>query len=421
MIFRLEPNKLTYNVTIQLQQLASSNTVSAAITPLKKTPPHFMEELANLSPAKPYKSTAPPTQGGLTLTSLTSQSSLGFHPLGTPANPLHRGVEDSDESQSNSSSDSESDSGMRAPLETRVPPIEGHVRALELSGSVHEQATSFSQHFQLVGQVQHQHLAPPEDVSVSKSRKKKRKSLSGLSSKKYKDGSNVKISRSQDPVGSRDQLFVVAAGESTSGASRTLLGAGNEGQTTVLSGLLVRIPLVDLRVPDSAQHQLEKPKATVEPIVRNPTTSRTPNRRNTADMTATEEPQNRDRYSRMNSEYITGPVHDYPGGRVDRSRPHVGGRWEREVSRDHRSFALISRVSGRGGEYGRSHGWDRDHYQGSTAGEYWPDSSHYETTRESQRGRGYSRHPSERKKESEYFMQEARRRKKEADKITVHQ
>lgn len=317
------------------------------------------------------------------------------------ANPPHNDEEESDESQSDSSSDSESDT----PLKTRFPTSEV-CTSIPLDNIFQKQASSSRQNLppgELAGR---QHLAVLEEVSISKSHKKKRKSSqpgdsTSTLSKKHKRGGNV-----GEPV-----VEECAHGQ-------TMLGASNGGRATVLSSLLVRIPLVDLvdlRVPDSAQQQLEKPKATVEPIVRNPTTSRTPNRRNTADMMETEDQLNRDRYPRLLDEY-TGPVHDYGG----RARSHGEGRWEREASRDHTTYGMMSRASGRSSDYGRGHGWEREHYRGSAGGEdYWSDVSHYESTRESQRGRGYSRYPSERKRDPEYFMQEARRRKKEADKIMV--
>lgn len=387
-----------YDVMFQLQGIASFNAVTAAITPLKKTPPHLMEEFANLSPAKPCKSTVHPIQSGLTL--MTSQSSLGFHPLDShylTTNP-HNDEEESDESQSDSSSDSEPD----ITLEPRVPTSEVcATTTLKLNDILQKQTSSSRQHLplsQLSGQMHHQH-------STSKYHKKKRKNSQSSStltlSKKHKRGDNVSGFK---PVE-----------ESAHGPSQTMLSVTNGGRATVLSGLLVRIPLVDLKVPDSGQQQLEKPKATVEPIVRNPTTSRTPNRRNTADMMETEDQQNRDRYPRLLDEYA-GPVHDYGG----RARSHGEGRWDRESSRDHRGYGLMSRTSGRSSDYGRSHGWEREHYRGSSGGEdYWSEVSHYESTRDSQRGRSYSRYPSERRRDPEYFMQEARRRKKEADKIMV--
>lgn len=360
-----------------------------------------MEESANLSPAKPYKSIAPPTQSALNLMGYSSQSSLGFHPqLDThclPANPAHKVEEESDDSESSFSSDSDSESGIVTQLEARTISVQ------RSNDTVQKQASSFfTQHLPPSQPAQPEHLpAPPHQLPVSKSRKKKRKSSqlrsSSTGTKKHK---RSKSSPSHEQTWSSNQAGVVVA------ASGPLLGPSNEGQASVMSTLLVRIPLVDLRVPDSAQQQqsLEKPKATVEPIVRNPT--RTPNRRNTAE---TEEPQSRDRYSRLLNDEYAG--HDY-GNRVDRSSRRWG---EREATpRDHRSYGLVPRASGRASDYGR--GWDREHYRGG-ADEYWSDN--YDSTREPQRGRGYSRHPSERKRDPEYFMQEARRRKKEADKIMV--
>ena len=365
---------------MQLQDITAFNPVTAAITPLKKTPPHYMEEFANLSPAKPYKSTVHPTQSGLALTNLTSQSSLGFHPYIT-ANPPENCEGESDEDQSDSSSDSESDTPQEISHE-------------EYSLSIHQK------HSRLPDQQMHQQM----QVSPKKKRRSSQPSSSLAASKKHK---SVSGSGGFTSVGPRDQVT------ETIQASQVLLGASNEGRAAVLSGLFVRIPLVDLvdlKVPDSTQQQLEKPKATVEPIVRNPTTSRTPNRRNTADMMETEDQQNRDRYPRLLDEYVTG--HDYG------VRPRHGeGRWDREGSRDHQSYGLMSRASSRG-DYGRGHGWERDYRGGARSDDYWSDFN-YESSRESQRGRGYPRHPNERKRDPEYFMQEARRRKKEADKIMV--
>ncbi len=73
--------------------------------------------------------------------------------------------------------------------------------------------------------------------------------------------------------------------------------------------------------------------------------------------------------------------------------------------------------SGRHGS-GRHSGWDRDgdYHRGND--DYWMDGggTHYDRgARDYERG---SRQP-ERKRGAEYFMQEARRRKHEADKISV--
>lgn len=400
---------------VQLQHITSASYNTVAITPLKKTPPHFtcpMEEYANLSPAKPNKSTEAPTHSGLTLTSLTNQSSLGFHPLGTRYLTSHSGEQESDESLSNS--DSEPD------IEVRHPNLDTSGTLLHLNESVQKQGFN-----QLMEQVQHQqHFAagvpagvPDGPKSHRKKWKRSQPDLPAPVSKKNKSSCDNLKKRSPflDPTWSGNQ---VVAEESGSGASQTLLVTNNEDQSTVLSGLMVRIPLVDLRVPDITQQQLEKPKATVEPIVRNPAISKTPHRRSTAEMTETDDVQGRDRYPRLlNDEYIGGSY----GNRVERSRAPIGGRWERDTTpRDHRSYSTMSRASGRGSDYGRGHAWDREHYQGNAGGEdYWSD-AHYESTRESQRGRGYPRHPVERRNDPEYFMQEARRRKKEADKIMVH-
>lgn len=368
---------------MQLQDITAFNPVTAAITPLKKTPPHYMEEFANLSPAKPHKSTVHPTpsQSGLALTNLTSQSSLGFHPY-LASNPPENTEGGSEEGQSDSSTDSESDTPQETSHEECILNI--HQKHLRLSN--------------------HQQHDVESQVSPKKKRKSSQPCSSLTASKKHRS-----VSGGFTSVAPKDEVAETAQ------VSQVLLSASNEGRAAVLSGLLVRIPLVDLKVPDSTQQQLEKPKATVEPIVRNPTTSRTPNRRNTADMMETEDHQNRDRYSRLLDDYVTGPVHDYGG----RPRPHEG-RWDRDGSRDHRSYGLMSRTSSRGSDYGRGHGWERDHYRGGAGSDdYWSDISHYESSRDSQRGRGYSRHPNERKRDPEYYMQEARRRKKEADKIMV--
>ena len=374
------------------QQITASNM--AAITPLKKTPPHFVcvaEELANLSPPKPPKATS------LTQTSLSSQSSQGFHPLYSQQHTEEK------RSQDSNSSASSSESGG------------------EVSGDSHPQTapSSIGQHSsnQALGSLQRQHFAALlQQPTNSQPHKKKRKAKNPdlLTSKKHKSSDNLigngsKLSDSREAPVTHFSTFQ----EATSSKA-------------AVSSLLVSIPLADVKIG--------KPKATVEPYNVRSTTS---NRRNTLDgLAEAEEMQGRDRYSRLGvqgEEYTAGLIslHDYhmgtgggPGGRGERSRGHSHGRWERDGSRDHRIYGAPSRSSGRGvsSDYGgRSHGhsWERDGHYRSTGPteEYWPDTSHYDSSRlEPQRGVGRT-YP--RKMDPEYFMLEARRRKKEADKIVV--
>lgn len=272
-------------------------------------------------------------------------------------------------SQSDSSYDSESDtdSHLCVPLSS---PQQSH-------GETQDDYVNVSQE-------QRQHLAADELPQDVKYRRKMWKSTQSDLHNKHSNSSRTNLINTDEPASRTSQIIGSDIKSQVTGSS--------EGQPIVLSSLLVRIPLADLRISESAQQQLEKPKATVEPIVRNPTAS---NRRNTADMTEAEEVQGRDRYSRMPDEYSAGPAHDYPGNGVERSRGHAGVRWMRDPR------------YGRGSEYGR--GWEREHYRVNAGGgeEYWSDHR-----------RSY-RHPPERKSDPEYFMQEARRRKKEADKIMV--
>lgn len=382
------------------QQIASSNI--AAITPLKKTPPHFIcasEELANLSPAKPYKATGH-TQSDLSQTGLATQSSLGFqfipHPLLThhltSNSAPSSDADDDDDSCSDSSSDSELSSERAGQRHLYVQ-------------SLARQTTGVSQQTTAQPRLPYQLFAPEN----SKSHRKKRKSSQPGSSttKKHKVSTHVSNMPLHDSALSGGQGEALAL---ASGAVQLSLEGGSPP-----SSLLVSIPLVDWRVPDSTQQQIPKPKATVEPYnVR--VTSKAPNRRNTTDtMTDVDEVQSGSRFSRLqNDEYGAGPVHDYDGSRGERSRVHTGVRWEREGSRDHRAYGSSSRMSGRG------HGWERDHHRGSGGEEYWSGTSHYESSRgESQRGGGRSYPRADRKRDPDFFMQEARRRKKDADKIMV--
>lgn len=359
-------------ISVQLQGIAFTDS---AITPLKKTPPQFVcpiEEFANLSPVKSF----------------------------SKSNAATGSEEESSVNHSDSSSVSES-----SDTEVVPPKITGsaeHYSNVQLSSDIQRQDTSIYQHLHLPPNQLHHPATVPQESKYKKKRKRSQPDSATAALKKSKVGQFSP----PGPLEHRTPVEKPITGSSVFEASQKPLCSVSATQATDSSALLVRIPLTDLRVPDLMQQQLEKPKATVEPIVRNPTTRGTPNRRNTADMTEAEEVQSRDRYARLlTDEYSTGvPVHDYHG----RSR----GRWEREPSRDHRNYGPLSRASGRGSDHGR---WDREHYRGS-AEEYWQD-VYYESSREPQRGRGYPRHLNERKKDSEYFMLEAKRRKKEADKI----
>lgn len=435
---------------MQLQkEMASTGTVP--ITPLK-TPPHLFatEELANLSPAKPFQLMGV-TQRDLTQASFSSQ---GFHPL-YMQHLTHSSHSDASNSESaDSSSDSESD--MRGPTLASA----GHFhRVSQGTGGENERQSNAGGQYPMTLPAQHsvptQFTPGPESLAIVQSRRKKRQTnqqeFSAATAKKYKMNTNISSNkhsplpdpnlsiREQDkdeyspvPSDRRPQQTMGNRGgplqnkgvsgrledQGASGRGNFMQGAlaASSESSTPSSSLLVSIPLVDLRVPDSTQQQLSKPKATVEPYnVRTPAPNKTPRRRNTADtLPEAEEVQGRDRYSRLQTdEYTT--VHDYHGNR-ERSRV----QWERE----HRNYGSSSRPSGRGGgggEYGRGHGWDRGEYYRGNGEEYWSDAAgQYESSRaESQRGgsRNYLRVG--RKKDPDYFMQEAKRRKKDADKIMV--
>ena len=93
-------------------------------------------------------------------------------------------------------------------------------------------------------------------------------------------------------------------------------------------------------------------------------------------------------------------------------------RWDRESSRDRRIYGSSEERSSRHGS-SRHSGWDRDgDYRHD---DYWMDGggSHYDRgTRDYDRG-SRPRGESDRKRGAEYFIQEARKRKHEADKISV--
>lgn len=285
-------------------------------------------------------------------------------------------------SQSDSSYDSESDTEVIKSKSHLCVPLGRTLQSLGETDGYHVDVSQ-----------EQRHLAADElPPDVKYCRKKRKSTQSDLPVvKRKKQPGNIKLSdsswtnliKTEGPASRTSQIIGTGV--------KSQVTSSSEGQPNVLSSLLVRIPLADLRISESAQQQLEKPKATVEPIVRNPIAS---NRRNTADMTEAEEVQGRDRYSRMPDEYSAGPVHDYP---VERSTGHAGVRWMRDPRYGH------------GSEYGRGHGWEREHYRVNAGGgeEYWSDHR-----------RSY-RHPPERKSDPEYFMQEARHRKKEADKIMV--
>lgn len=393
------------------------------------------EEVANLSPAKHCRQVAVPVHSS----SLVSQSSLGFCPI--PSYPNNQTDKDSSDSGSgDSSSDSEFNSEVEA-LSRRHHNLE----ASEVLGGSHPGQSTEQLNFlrkekaatpiensalgsQLVGNLQREHEVAQQHYEV-KSHKRKRKynQSADISAKKP-----VKVEREFDkrrisPV----QDTVSIKTREPDGAGNTKLATGISNAETV-SSLLVKIPLSEVKVSDTIQLQL-KPKATVEPYnVRSTSFSRTAHHRNIGGDVLPEQEEGRDRYSRLRlDEYASSSpgaaVHDFHG-RGERSRVHTGARWER----DHRSYISGARGSGRGGgggDYGRGHGWGEGYRVSGGGGgdEYWPEGSHYETGRvENQRAggaalRGYPpRHGLiERKNDPEYYMQEARRRKKEADKITV--
>ena len=413
----------------QLQQFASTDI---AITPLKKTPPHFMlnsDELANLSPAK-HKSTAS-THSGPPIPSLATQSSLGFTAF-QPINSGNMNSEDSSGSDSDSSSMSTSEETFGDLLEKSKKEWKDEVGGGQdvLHENRHELASTLSMQSFLgnegVGSIERKHYAaqpPPNSlVSSRKTLKKKRKSMDVVSiTKKSKSDNDYQIAHKVRRAATMDDNNHIKQSMDSSG----------EVPTTI-SSLLVQIPLADLKVPDSSQQQIPKPKATVEPYnVRTTTSSRTPNRRNTTESIPEQEDVvqgGREHYSRIRNEDYATTGHDYHAGRGERSRVITGGRWEREPVRDRRTYGSGSHGGGRGNDYGRGHGWEREHYRGGPGGgeEYWSDTAtHYEGSRgDPQRtggGRGYARHqPPERKKGGpEYYMQEARQRKKKADKIMV--
>lgn len=130
---------------------------------------------------------------------------------------------------------------------------------------------------------------------------------------------------------------------------------------------------------------------------------------------------NGDSISTAPSSLFTFPIslfsRDYH--RPPRSHRDNSARWDRDSSRDRRMYGSSEERSGRHGS-GRHGGWDRDgdYHRGD---DYWMDggSTHYERgTRDYERGSRQRGEP-DRKRGAEYYMQEARRKKHEADKISV--
>lgn len=226
------------------------------------------------------------------------------------------------------------------------------------------------------------------------------------------------------------------------------------------SSFLVRIPLADLKpVEGSSQQQVPKPKATVEPYnVRSTASSRaTPQRRNTSESMPPDREEGRpgpgrDHYSGSGSSRLR--TEEYGIATRDlhpaRARSHASNRWDRE-ERERRTYDMVSRgggggggsrggdygggrggggvdynsgVRGRGGDYsvvgpgggggdygGRGHAWEREQgYRGNTVEEFWSDT-----------GLVYAGGVRRSRMGPDYYMQEARCRKKEADKILVSQ
>ena len=394
-----------------------------AITPLKKTPPHIMilSDEANLSPARHSK----PIRSNLPLSSLVNQSSLGFHPV-APHQSASADPSDTDNSsdgESDSSLDSKSDSENTRTLREEkgvsnlYEPKHQHgklsygleTRALYDGSQI--KATTRSEHSsegsQMMSSMLRDHPAaqPPPNQKISK---KKRNNVESLDTapKRPKNSTHGRKKGGSEKPTSFDGVHADK-------------GVSDEAEATV-SSLIVKISVADLKIPDSLP-QVPKPKATVEPY--NVVTIRTPHRRNTSD--SMQEPeeviQGRDRYSRLRNNEYPSSGSDFHGSRGERSRVHP--RWETSSFRDHRVY-VSSHGSGRGGDYGRgSHGWEREHYRPSGGEDYWSDTgSHYDNPRmDSQRsGGGGSRgYPRQQKKGPDYYMQEAKRRKRDADKITV--
>lgn len=309
--------------------------------------------------------------------SLASQSSLGFHPL--PTQIVTNNPAQSNDADSNEESDSSSES-----------PNQDH---LYVTSEIVSNAENFNQ-----PAVQHQHFITAQEQHISKShRKKQRSSYSdlGLSkSKRHKIGTQLYSSKQSSSLES-------TSFRSQKETSEFVTDVQESPVIDTPSSLMVKIPLADLRLP--------KPKATVEPYNIRVTapSSTTPRRRNTGD-TLAEPEEGRDRYSRLqNMDYNMQDFHG-SSSRGERGRIHAGSRWERESTR-----TVSSRLGG------RVHGWDRDHYHRGGGEDYWSDASHYESSREPQRGAVAAGRNFPRKRDPDYFMQEARRRKKEADKIMV--
>ncbi len=438
-----------------------------AITPIKKTPPHFQlhsDDQANLSPAKHFQ-----PQSSITLShsdiplANMSTSSLGFHPIkqvtAFPSTSHH-----SDHCEEESSSGSDSESSCDSELLSQVGQLGSERRRKEETvvsyssttkqnhkgqgdddHSLRTATTASQSQFsslgsEVIGNMSRDHLAATIDVPPSnrKAHKKKGRS-SGL------DGaiSSVKkpklyAERTKSGVSSPEPL--ISEREQPSSTPALSLPRGPDPQHPLHkppltsrevtpipspSPLLVRIPLTGLKVPDPTHQQLlAKPQATVGPYNVRTTV---PHRRNTAESLPEQEETGagRDRYSRLREDY-GGMNHDFHVSRGERSRGVTGGRWERDSTRDIRAYPSSSHGEGRGGEYGRGHGWERDSFR--VGEDYWSDNgSHYEPSRmDLQRpggsrggGGGYLRNQMERKKGPDYYMQEARKRKKDADKIMV--
>ncbi len=464
---------------------------NVTITPLKKTPPHFMsDDAANLSPAKhrphvSYVTGDAPTVPGLVF---NSQTSMGFQ-LVTPGNNTSKcdlntaGSSNSDYSDSEEESESFNLDSTRTTSSTR----DSVTSSLMQPGKLPSTGT---QSKPLGGRGRTSKQNPVAEGMQNTATVENSTPLLNLYSKKKKKKRNLhEVAGGDEPVGkkmrlneadsislsiSQSAVMATAAAGSTgtasagrSGAVRDISGSlmaslkestPSHGPSVApvsplsaassdLMSLIVRIPLSVCKV--------QKPKAKVEPynVVRP-----TPQRRSTSDGLGVDQEETRtgtstrDMYGtggRMRPDEYGGGVRDMHANRM---RSHMSTRWERDDRRTYglpshgagtREFSSGSREFGvaranvdystsarggpvdypRGGDYGgRGHIWERENaFRGNE--EYWSD---YEGSRmDTQRagpasGMGSGRHGySTNRMDPDSYMLEARKRKKEADKITV--
>ena len=416
------------------------------------------EDVANLSPAKhcPVTVSVPVVPADNTSSlGFSTQTSMGFQLIGAGVKS-DRSVTTSQLSDSDSASDEERPAVVTRPGRQGAS-WTGAARSGKQSTSRAVTAVSSSSLQTRWTSAEHPGALSEGGLSQQKpSPAESLRSATGKRSKKKKrkqDEDSPSQKKAKFPVDGVVSIFQAALMEPPGGVASALVEeregvsgwgkreepsvgmVGGTGAASPSSPLIVSIALNVCKVA--------KPKAKVEPynVVRP-----TPQRRSTSDgIGGTEQEEGRG-ISGARDGY--GSVRLRPDefpGHASRLRGHPTNRWERD-DRERRTYGLSSHVAagpreftvGRsnpgdytsarggggvdypraGGDYSaRTHGWDRDTSYRGPGEEYWFD---YEGSRmDSQRGavggnrRGYSAH----RQDPDSYMEEARKRKKEADKM----